>query len=436
MKTNIIIRSAKWAFMLICLVLLFSCTDPDLIGLQVQPAKDKFTLLYDESSKVIAYTVREDSIRSDKTVLNLLGNYDDPIFGRTASSIYTQIRLSSNNVDFGPSPVADSIVLSLAYKGYYGKLRKVNIKVSEILDDFYKDTTYYSNKTLNISNQPLANITIVPTPTDSVTVEGHKMAPQLRIRLDQSLAQKFIDESASVNVSDNVHFLQFFKGLNISTSFVNTEGSVLYFDLISAISQVTLYYKNDNNDSLKYNFVIDANCARFNSFNHYNYLNANNSLKQQINGDSLLGDSLLYVQAMSGLKVKLMFPDFKTFFEGKKIALNKAELIIPVEYDPTQSNYALPDKLTLVRLNENKQIAYLIDQFEGDSHFRGEYDATNNQYSFTITRHIQNIILNNIKDYGLYLMVSGSGINAGRVLLKGPKRSDKKMILKLTYTKL
>jgi len=436
LKAIKVIRSTKWALILFGFASLFSCNEPDKIGLEIQPVNDKFNLFYNDSYKIDAHTIKEDSVRTDKIALNLLGNYNDPIFGRTAASIYTQIRLSTNNVDFGPSPVADSIVLSLAYKGYYGKLRKVNIKAFEILDDFYKDSIYYSNRTLNINNQPLANISIIPAPSDSVTVLGSKQAPQLRIRLDQSLAQRFINESTSLNVSDNTHFLQFFKGIYLTTSMVNTEGSVLYFDLISALSQVTLYYKNDNNDSLKYNFVIDANCARFNSFNHYNYLNADATLKQQINGDTILGDSLLYLQAMSGVKVKLMFPDFKEFFEGKKLVLNKAELIIPVESDASQSNYSLPDKLTLVRLNETGQIAYLIDQFEGESHFRGVYDATNNQYSFTITRHLQNILLNNIKDYGLYLMVSGSSINAGRVLLRGPKRSDKSLKLKITYTKL
>ena len=432
----IIIKCAKCVLMLFGFVWLYSCTDPNLIGLEVQPTNDKFNLFYNESSTVVAYTVKEDSIRSDKLVLNLLGNYNDPIFSRTSASIYTQIRLSSNNVDFGPNFHADSIVLALAYKGDYGKLRKVNIKAFEILDDFYKDTAYYSNKTLNISNQPLANITVMPDPTDSVVVGGQKQAPQLRIRLDQSLAQRFYDGSISGNLTDNDHFLQFFKGIYITSSFVNTEGSVLYFDLINALSQVTMYYKNDNNDSLKYNFVIDANCARFNSFSHYNYLNANASLKQQINGDTLLGDSLLYLQAMSGLKVKIRMPDYKNLFIGNKIVLNKAELIIPVEYDPSQSNYGVPAKLTLVRLNASGQIAYLIDQFEGDSHFRGTYDATNNQYSFTITRHLQNIILNNIQDYGLYLMVSGSGISADRVLLRGTKRLDKKIKLKISYTKL
>ena len=422
--------------MLISITLLSSCNEPDIIGLEVQPANDKLNITYNDTMPVIAYTINEDSIRSDKTVLNLLGNYNDPIFGRTASSFYTQIRLSSNNVDFGTAPVADSLVLTLAYKGYYGKLRKLNIKVFEILEDFYKDSIYHSNQTLNIDNQPLADFSVIPSPSDSVVLDTQKLAPHLRIHLNLSLAQKFLNESLSANLSDNEHFLPFFKGLYVTTSFVNSEGSILYFDLMSVLSQVTLYYKNDSNDSLNYNFVINDNCARFNSFNHYDYLNANASLKQQINGDTLLGDSLLYLQAMSGLKVKLQFPNFKTFCETNKIVLNKAELIIPVETDPSQSQYPVPEKLTLVRLNETGQIAYLIDQYEGETHFKGIYDATNNEYTFTITRHLQNIILNNIQDYGLYLMVSGSGINAGRALLRGTGRSDRNLKLKITYTKL
>lgn len=435
MKAIKVFKVTLWALIVVCYVSLNSCNEPN-IGLEVLPVNDKLNPLFFDTSSIVAYTVKEDSTRTDKTVLNLLGNYDDPIFGRTSASIYTQVRLSSNNVDFGPSPVADSIVLSLAYNGYYGKLRKLNIKVFEVLESFYKDTAYYSNQTLNISNQPIANVSIVPAPTDSVSLDGQKYAPYLRIRMDQNFAQKFINESLSVNLSDNDNFLQFFKGIYITTSFVNTEGSILYFDLINALSQITLYYKNDSNDSLKYNFVINDNCARFNSFDHFNYVNTGNNLQQQISGDTLLGDSLLYLQAMSGLKIKLQFPNLKSFFNENNMVLNKAELIIPLENDPSQSKYAIPQKLTLVRINESGQIAYLVDQFEGESHFRGIYDATDNQYTFTITRHLQNIILNNIEDYGLYLMVSGSSINAGRVLLRGPGRSEKNFKLNITYTKL
>lgn len=436
MKNIVSLKNLTGIFFLAMACVVISCNDPDIIGLEVQPVNDKFNLFYNDTCRVIAYTVTEDSVRTDKTLLNLLGNYNDPLFGRTSASIYTQVRISSNNVDFGSSPVADSLVLTLAYNGYYGKLRKLNIKVFEVLDDFYKDTAYYSNKILNTGNTPLANVSVVPAPSDSLTINGEKLAPHLRIKLSGTLAQKFLNESTTVNLSDNEHFVQFFKGIYITSSLVNTEGAILYFDLLSALSQMTLYYKNDADDSLKFNFVINDYCARFNSFDHYNFQDADPYLKQQINGDTVLGDSLLYLQAMSGLKVKIALPDYKNLFADGKTVLNKAELIIPIEEDITTASYSIPPKLALVRITEEGEIAYIIDQYEGESHFRGIYDEDNKQYTFTITRHLQNIILDNIKDYGLYLMISGAAVNAGRIYLKGSRRSDVKMKLKLTYTKL
>jgi len=424
------------AALFVVISLLYACNNPDFIGIEVQPLNDKFNLYYNDTCSVLAHTVREDSIRTDKTVLNLLGNYDDPIFGRTSASICTQIRLSSNNVEFGPNPIADSLVLTLAYKGYYGKLRKMNINIYEITDNIYKDSAYYSTTVVGYNPVPLASTIIIPKPNDSIDINGERLPAHLRINMGQALSQKFLNESGSVNLSDNDKFLEFFKGIFITSSFTHNEGAILYFDLLSTLSQMTLFYKNDNNDSLKYSFVINDNCARFNLFNHYNYSNAHPLLQQQINGDTLLGDSLLYLQAMAGLKVKLSFPSFKKVFTENNMVLNKAELILPIEENVSQSNYPLPEKLTLVRLNESGQIAYLIDQFEGESHFRGIYNETDKTYNFTITRHLQNILLDNIQDYGLYLMVSGSGINGSRAFLKGTNRSSQKIKLKLIYTKL
>jgi len=436
LKAILVAKKILSVLVLLCGFIISSCNEPENIGLEVQPEKDKFNVFFNDSTVITAYTVKEDTIRTDKMVYNLLGNYNDPIFGRTSASFYTQVRLSSNNVDFGPSPQPDSLVLTFAYKGYYGKLRKVNVKVHELLDNIFKDTAYYSNQNFNISSQTLASTTIIPNPNDSISIDGQKLPPHLRIKLDNTLAQKFLNESASSNLSGNDNFLDFFKGLFITTDFVNSEGSVLYFDLLSSLSQLTLYYKNDNNDSLKYNFVINDNCARFNTYAHYDYNNAAFTLQQQINGDTLLGDSLLYLQSMAGLKVKIQFNELKHFLQSNYLVLNKAELIIPVENDNSQLNYKLPEKLTLARITETGELTYLIDQFEGESHFRGQYDQANHQYSFTITRHIQNIILENIDDFGMYLMISGSGINAGRAVLRGNGRSENNFKLKLTYTKL
>ncbi|MDD3875010.1 MAG: DUF4270 domain-containing protein [Bacteroidales bacterium] len=414
----------------------YSCNEPDFIGLDVQPENDKFSVCFEENLDINAYTVREDSVRADKTIQNLLGNYNDPVFGRTSAGFYTHLRLSSNNVDFGPNPVADSIVLSLVYKGHYGPLRKINVKVFEILDSFYKDSTYYSNLSLNIGQQ-WGSASVIPNSLDSLYIDGELKAPQLRIKMDDALAQHFFNESGTTNLSDNNAFLGFFKGIFVTTSFVNNEGAILYFDLVNTESQLTLYYKNDLNDSLKYNFVINEHCSRINIFEHYNYSNANPVLQQQLNGDSLPGDSILYVQAMAGTKIKLSFPNLNNFTENDKIVLNKAELIIPVEEnDASQATYSIPEKLTLVRIKENGEIDFIIDQFEGESHFKGMYDPDKKQYSFVITRHLQNILSGNIEDYGLYILVSGSAINGSRIVLRGPAHSQNNMKLKITYLKL
>jgi len=415
---------------------LFSCNEPDFIGLDILPDNDKFGVFFEESIDLDAQTVKEDSVRADKTVLNLLGNYNDPVFGRTSAGFYANLRLSSNNVDFGPNPVVDSIVLSLVHKGYYGQLRKVNVQVYELLDGIYKDSVYYSNLRLNTGTL-WGSASLIPNPTDSVYMDGQKRAPQLRIRMDHALANHFISQSGTSVLADNNSFITFFRGIYVTSSFVNNEGAVMYFDLVNPESQLTLYYKNDLNDSLKYNFVINEHSGRINIFDHYDYANANPILHQQLNGDTLSSDSVLYLQAMSGTKIRINIPHLSDLAQNGNIALNKAEIIIPIEEnDYSSALYKIPEKLTLVRIKENGEIDFIIDQFEGESHFKGMYDANKKQYSFTITRHLQNILNGQVADYGMYIMVAGSAINAGRVILRGPAHSVSNLKLKVTYIKL
>ncbi len=63
-----------------------------------------------------AYTVAPDTLRSDEYALNpniSLGVFNDPTFGKTKTSFYTQLRLSVLNPDFGENAVVDSVVLEL-----------------------------------------------------------------------------------------------------------------------------------------------------------------------------------------------------------------------------------------------------------------------------------------------------------------------------------
>ncbi len=107
--------------------------EPDLIGLDLLPIEDNLNIDYTDTSTVVAYTLREDSLRTDELALNLLGSMSDPVFGTTTASIYTQYRLSKNNVTFGENAVADSMILTLTYKGVYGdSMASKTIRVTKL----------------------------------------------------------------------------------------------------------------------------------------------------------------------------------------------------------------------------------------------------------------------------------------------------------------
>ncbi len=418
-------------------IFISSCKEPDTIGLEVQPPDDQLNLEHTDTLSLVTYTVLDDSIRSDETVLALAGQYSDPVFGIHSSSFYTQLRLSSNNADFGANPVADSIVLTLVYKAVYGDTNtQQTIKVYELNQNIYRDSSYYSNNSF-LTGSLLGTKTFVPKPLDSVKVDSVKKAPHLRVKLSPQLAQRFIDVSGSSSLSDNATFLQFFKGLYITMTPSGNPGAILSFDLLNSLSQVTMYYKNNASDSLKYNFVINENCARINHFNHHRYFNASSYLKSQIKGDTIKGDSVLFIQSMAGLKVKIKYPYLKNLIANGKIAINKAELIIKLDNDDlSETDYAPPPQLVLLEEQSGK-IRFIIDQYEGISYYGGLYTASKKEYRFNIARHLQQILDGEKENLGLSLVVwtADRPSKANRVVLNGSKCKDP-IRLSISYTKL
>jgi hypothetical protein len=417
---------------------LFSCEKPSDIGLEIQPPGDKLDVIYCDTISLVTYSALEDSIRTDETSYNLLGSYSDPVFGKHTASFYTQIRLSSNAPSFGDSATVDSLVLSLGYADYYGDtLSPQSIKVYRLAEDIYKDSSYYSNRELKITGELLGSKTFYPTPTDSVYVGGDTLKAQLRIRLNNNLGNDFLSLAGSTQLSDNSNFLEYFKGLYVTSVPVSSTGCIMSFNLLSYLSSVTLYYKNADNDSLKYIFVINENCARFNHFNHSKYWYADPYLRSEIYGDTLKGDSILYLQGIGGLKVRIQYPYLTDLAKNGKIAINKAELIIPVDDDDmTLDNYDPPDRLALLE-EKDGNIRFLLDQYEGAAYYNGYYDETGKQYRFNIARHVQQVVDGIKENLGLSLVVytTERPIKANRVVLKGSKRTENLRLL-VTYTKL
>lgn len=62
-----------------------------------------------------AYSENILSVQSNALSNYLIGEFEDPVFGNTKTSILTQLRIQNTNPDFGQNPVVDSVILTLPF---------------------------------------------------------------------------------------------------------------------------------------------------------------------------------------------------------------------------------------------------------------------------------------------------------------------------------
>ncbi|MCX6304229.1 MAG: DUF4270 domain-containing protein [Bacteroidetes bacterium] len=429
-------------------VAIFSCQKaPYEIGFDLLPPSDTLNVKTTDTCTVEAFSVRQDSVRTDKTSTLVMGSMMDPFFGKTTTGFYTQVRLSSEAVDFGTNPVLDSLVLMLVYAGSYGTTGvQQNVKVYEISEDFAYDSLRFSNQQLATYPTLLADQDFKPNLKDSVLVYKEKVVPHLRINLSKQtnyLGRKIL-EAPTDALATNSAFIKFMKGLYV-TAGPEKDGALLDFSISSGISKLVVYFHNGDdplNDSLHYNMLLNENCARFVHVDHNGYRDASPELKEQIlSHDSAKGINKLFIQGLGGVKVKLKFPYIKGLGKGKAIAINDA--VLQLKNLQTDTTLAPPLSLTIIRQDSAGRIGYLVDDNEGSSYFGGTYDKANHSYFFRLTQHMQNILQNAYKNhYDLYMLVNtpvSSFVKPNRIMIYGtnplvPGDDSNPLHLKMTYT--
>ena len=419
-------------FFLAAIIFQTSCRKSEnILGLGVQPPDDRINALY-SVTEVQTRTIEADTIRTDEAIYNLAGSYNDPVFGKSTASFYSQFRLVSNNVSFGDPATnqLDSVVLSLKYKSTYGKLGPQTLRVYEISESILRENIYFSNSNIAYFPNEIGNIVnFTPNIYDSVNVGGATIAPHLRIKLDNVWGEKFLNAPAS-DLANNENFLNFFKGIYVKPDTNNNiidDGMIISFDLLSNVSKITLYYTDTIQKS--FDFVINENSARINQFQH-NY--GGTEVAAQLSNPAS-NQEKVYVQSMGGVNTKIILPDLSALFNDKTIVINKAELVIPVE--DNYGIYSPPARQDVIAIdNQGKQL-FIADFFEGSEHYNGTFNAESKEYRFNIGRHLLFVLRENF-NYTLQLLPAGAAANANRVVLKGGAAADKKMNIQITYTKL
>jgi hypothetical protein len=419
-----------------------SCTKkPESIGLDLVNDDQNFVGI-DTTFEITAYSSIEDSVRTDETTVNLLGSRFSDIFGLSNAAIYTQVRLSQVQPEFGENPVVDSTILTFVYSSSYGNIEtELSLKVNEVTESFYKDSTYYADTELEISPNEMGSLNFIPTPNDTLVIDSVNYPSELRIPLNDDLANRVFDPANADSLGSSDSFLNIFKGIYVSVDDISIpgEGSILAFDLLQERSNITIYYHNDEDDSLSYPFNINLFCGRVGKFRHdYTLSSDPDFIAQVVNNDTTKGMEKLYFQGMSGIQTEIWFPGLADWIDQGNIAVNQAKLELPVYSDGISENEVIPERLVLFKYIENGELAFTADQREGDEYFNGTYSEGFNDYFFRLSRYTQSL-LNGEHDYGLVLHPSGKNVRAEEVVIFGTHPTDAqsaKVKLKIIYTEI
>lgn len=469
-------RFLAFASLILLCALNTGCKEDTIIKANVTPSSD-FILSNPIGDTLTIYTktVYDDSIsvrynNSSYEIIKGLGTLNDPFFGRTNWSIFTQFIPTANNITIASPNTMDSAVLILPYANFsWGDTnnktapsRIESFSVYAVTEDMYKDSTYYTKTSFKYDATPIGevlNADIYSLKTDSIKVAGSNRAPHLRIKLTNAFMQTLYN--AANSTSDNATFLSQIKGFYIVARDTNnsTLRTIPYFYLTGSAdyqrAAIALYYNDpttnptfnpDNIQTIFFNF--SANDCAHNNYITHNYSSAPiNSYLQSTNQS----DDRVFLQNEPGAAIDIRIPYIKYLPKG---VINKAQLVItqvdyagnprkatdidtfsappriyPVGVDASGGAYTIQDRYPtdndgpLAFIDGNKNVAILAD------------GTIITQYYINIPREVQKAILNQANE--LHLRINGTVTYPGAYrLMAGGKGNTYRVRLNISYTKI
>lgn len=429
-------------FLGICTI---SCNDTTPIGSNIIGDEELLTTSVVDSFSIKAATVSADSISSsDRLRTYLFGAVNDPVFGKANASIYTQFLLRASNPNIGEMPVFDSLVLTLAYNntGIFGNAASNNsILVHEVEEVLDAAETYYSNQDLvynprvigekrNFQYEPSDSVSIT-TGIDTLGVHiKTKVVPHLRIRLNDELGHRLMNQIGDVAFESDNNFQQFFKGLYIVPS--NSNNAISFFDIVNEQTKMTLYYTTDLGGLGTLDFSMNLSTAVINDFEH-DYTNT--PIEAALNQDLSSEVEFAYVQAMSGLDIDFEIPSLDIDLLGN-VAINKAELdVYQVE---SEGDALFPAPIALGLIAENSEDGTITVMSSTSTGIRGDTLTVNGEMGVLYKLDID---LQRLEDFldepnlqKFSLLPSNPFTTSNRMVVGGPNHPTFPMKLRLIYT--
>ncbi len=368
-----------------------SCEEPpSTIGSDILPQSDFVNIKSTDTISVYAYTLYEDSVRSDNPSTSFLGGIYDPYFGLTTTEFVTQLRLSKR-WDGLPFTI-DSVKLNLQLLNVNGASGGVHyLRLSEIASQLYLDSTYYSNKQIPLTGYVVPDIRLPELKADTINYVEVNLPIEFGEYLTRDTTKLFHDNSRP-------DFRSFFKGLKFS---LISPGDPVFLTLslvppvnLGGYSDyIVLFMHDEVGNPKQYYFIMDAlsKNARFNLITHdFNTASPDKRI-QHINEP--VKDTLSYVQGLNGVFTKVIMPGLgkiKNDPSMSNIAVNKARLIVPVYTDGVLYKGSKMASQLFMRYRTTTGLKYYVPDYNPNNNFfDGKIDTTAYICKFNIASFVQ-----------------------------------------------
>lgn len=430
----------RMTFFVLTIVFVSSCEEgPTKIGNGLLPISDFDSIGSINDLSVQSFSMYDKSFRTDNPSGSYIGEIQDPYFGKTTAGFVSQIRLGSTwkNESF----TIDSMKLILALNAQGGEGSTHTLRLSEIANEIYTDTAYYSDQKVDTTGYGIS-LQLPALRTDSTNYLIMNVPIEFGIYLTRDTSKLFYNN----NIPD---FRNFFKGLYFRiTSSTNPVLAAISLQLASSTVGYSNYFVLFMHDDLgvykEFYFILDAvnKNAAFNLSEHDFSTATKGTLLQHLNDTSFSNmDSLSYQQSLNGVYTMIRIPGLEELKKDpsfKNIAVNKARLTFPIYIDGDNYKKANLPSSIILRYKTSDGLKYVVPDYNSIDpqyhyFFNGTIDSVANVYSFNVPTFIQGYLRDatgNVKpELELFL-----GEGTKNVILKTSK-SKSPVKFDFTYTK-
>lgn len=410
-------------------------------------------------------------VQTDNLSYDLLGVYNDPVFGMTNANVLSQVVLSEYGKDFGSNPQLTRAVLSVPF--FSTKVATDDSGASTyVLDSLYQNSAtmgvnlkmfrsnyflndfdsngdgqkYYSSDNPFTSAQISSSVNEIYSKDNFIPSSEEKVIPgEIESDLETRLSPRLMDDSLDetnftwlldptnqLSLSSASNFKEFYRGIFIEAVSSNAIDGVL-FGLNLSNSEIEVFYEYDDPDDLtnklEGSIKILFSGNKVNLFNNSDFVDSSASDKLVLKGGQ---GSMAVINLFSGVDLdNNNVSDDLDALRANDWLVNEATLEFYVDQTTMQGGDSEPDRIILYDIDNNK---VLLDyQFDNTSENNPnltqlnhlgklQRDASGNgvMYKIRVTEHIADLIRNDADNVRLGLMVSNNVLSLGSSELKTP----------------